>query len=61
MVIILEDLFFGGLVTNGTFLSWSIYFFVKYPDVQEKFRQEILNNMKNRTDFLRVIELKALV
>lgn len=61
LVIVVEDLFFGALVTTGTLLAWSILFLVMYPDVQAKLRQEITDKMKNRTDFLRTTELKAYV
>lgn len=58
LIIIVEDLFFGGLVTTGTLLSWSILFLVLNPEVQVKLRREILGKMKNPTDDMQAIELK---
>ncbi|KAJ6644313.1 Farnesoate epoxidase [Pseudolycoriella hygida] len=58
--IILEDLFFGGLETTGTFLTWSILYLVQNLDVQTKFRKEVLAKMKDRTDLLQTIDLKKI-
>lgn len=58
LIIIVEDLFFGGLVTTGTLLTWSILFLVLNPDVQVKLRREILGKMQNPTDSMQAIELK---
>lgn len=61
LLIIIEDLFLGGLETTGTLLAWSMFFLVFKPDVQAKLRKVILDKMENRTDFLTPKELKAYV
>lgn len=58
MVIVLEDIFLGGLETAGTLLNWSILFMVLNPTVQAKARQEILGKMATHTGFLSAMELK---
>ncbi|KAG4071346.1 hypothetical protein HA402_004050 [Bradysia odoriphaga] len=60
LIIIVEDLFFGGLVTTGTLLTWSILFLVLNPDVQATLRREILGKMKNPTDSMQAMELKKI-
>jgi len=60
LVIILEDLFLGGLETAGTLLNWSILFMVLNPTIQAKVRQEILGKMATHTGFLSAMELKKL-
>lgn len=61
LVIILEDLFFGGLETTGTLLAWSLLFLIQNNDVQVKFRKELLAKLNGRTDLLPAVELKAYV
>lgn len=47
-------------MTTGTFLAWAILLMVLNPDVQERFRREILGKIKNRTSSdLNAIELKS--
>lgn len=60
LLIIIEDLFLGGLETTGTLLAWSMFFLVFKPDVQAKLRKVILDKMENRTNFLTPKELKAI-
>lgn len=42
---VLFDLLLAGIETTSTALTWSVLFMVKYPEIQEKVRKEILDNV----------------
>lgn len=56
--IIMEDLLLGGLETTGTLLNWSILFMVLNPDIQNRVRQVILANQRDKNPLLPAMELK---
>jgi len=41
----LADLFFAGIETTTTTLTWAMYFMIKYPDLQKKVQDELDENV----------------